>query len=224
MKKLGLIALIPLMMSSAVYAEETSDWYITGSLGYAFNKSEDVYITDTGGDILIKDANIESKPFDAPPYYAIKLGHKLSGDYEGYSVEFEHVHHKIYIDDLPAGVDHFEVTDGYNLFYLNARKSMDDGYGIRLGVGAVVAHPQITVRDTETYVKGGGAIPAGEGYQMAGWSFQAAVDKEIEFAQNWVAVPEIKLTHSRANIDLENGDVDLDNTALHLQLGVQYKF
>ncbi|QKI90100.1 hypothetical protein [Thiomicrorhabdus xiamenensis] len=216
---------IAVFSAGSAQAKELSDWYFTGSLGGSISMNEDVTIKDTGGDIEIKDAELKTKPFTAPPYYAVKIGKNLHGNWEGYALEFEHIHQKIYIDDLPADVQHYEITDGFNLFYLNLKRELGDGYAVRAGAGFVLAHPQITVRNTETYTQGGGALPIGEGYQVAGPSMQIAAEKSFEINKNWALVPEVKLTYSpNAKIDLENGSTELSNTAVHFLLGMRYQF
>jgi hypothetical protein len=200
-------------------------WEITANFGTSFSKDETLTIKGSGGKIVLNNANFETKPFSSPLYYGVRVSR-----WENDSAwEVEHIHQKIYINDLPEEVQHFEITDGYNLFYLNHAWNLEK-YGIitRIGAGFVVAHPQITVRDVETYTSGGGAIPmiwdTSSGYQWAGFSGQLAVEKEFQVYENWYISLEGKLTHSKSDIDLENGSVEVPNTALHLHFGIKYQF
>lgn len=201
-------------------------WEVVLNFGTSFSKDETLIIKDSlGTDIVLNNANLKTKPFTTPFYYGIRVG-----KWENNAAwEFEHIHQKIYIDDLPADVQHFEITDGYNLFYFNRAWNLEK-YGViaRVGAGFVVAHPQITVRDVETYTQGGGAIPmiwdTDSGYQWAGLSAQVAVEKEFQIHENWYVSLEGKLTHSSSDIDLKNGSVEVPNTALHLNCGIKYHF
>lgn len=77
---------------------------------------------------------------------------------EGHAFELEHIHQKIYVDELPPDVQHFEVTDSYNLFLFNSTWQLNQ-YNLitRIGAGLVIAHPQITARNMTNYSPGGGS-------------------------------------------------------------------
>jgi len=209
-------------------AEPKEGWELAFFLGTSFSKNETLTIKQDGyPDITLNDAEFATKPFDSPPYYGIRLGRW--NDVHGW--EIEHIHQKIYVDDLPAEVQHFEITDGYNLFLFNSAWQLGK-YGVitRLGIGPVVAHPQITVRGMTNHKSGGGAIPmiwdSESGYQWAGAAAQVSLEKEFSISRHWLLSLEGKLTHAHAHADItiEGGSVAVPNTAIHLVGGIKYDF
>jgi hypothetical protein len=209
-------------------------WEVSFHTGTSISRDETLNIYHDLGDITIRDAKLNTKPFTTPYYYGLRVG-KWDGDT---AWEFEHIHQKVYVDsaDLPPQIENFEITDGYNLFYLNHAWNLEE-YGIiaRAGLGLVVAHPDITAYGTRYHRVGGGAVPlvwqTDSGYQWAGTSIQAAVEKEFQLYESWYLSLEGKATHSSADIDIKNpsdnqkvGSVYLPNTALHFQIGITYHF
>lgn len=202
-----------------------SHWQVSVGLGGSLNKNENLTIQQNNGENITFEANIKSKSLQTPLYYGLRVARHTNNT----AWELEHLHQKIYVDTLPNTVQHFEITDGYNLFYVN-RSMVLPKYDLRarLGVGAVIAHPQITVNGVQTYRKGGGAIPTiwnkDSGYQLAGVSVQAGLEKSFVINDKLSISAEAKITHSQAKIDLENGSVKVPNTALHGLIYLNYKF
>lgn len=148
---------------------------------------------------------------------------------DGHAWEIEQIHQKIYVDDLPDEVQHFEITDGYNLFLFNSAWQLQQhGVIARLGLGPVIAHPQTTVRSLSNHQSGGSAIPtiwdSDSGYQWAGAAAQVALEKEFHLSKHRLFSIEGKLTHAKADIDIEGGIVTVPNTAIHLIGGIKYGF
>ena len=206
-------------------ATPKTGWELAFYLGTSFSKDETLTIKQDGFPDITFDAEFETRPFDSPPYYGIRLGRWNNG----HAWEVEHIHQKIYVDDLPPDVQHFEITDGYNLFLFNSAWQLNK-YDLitRLGVGPVIAHPQITVRGMSNHQSGGGAIPmiwdSDSGYQWAGAAAQLSLEKEFSISQHWLLSLEGKLSHANADIDIEGGSVTVPNTAIHLVAGIKYDF
>lgn len=206
-------------------ATPKNGWELAFYLGTSFSKDETLTIKQEGFPDIRFEAEFETKPFDSPPYYGIRLGRWSNG----HAWEVEHIHQKIYVDDLPPDVQHFEITDGYNLFLFNSAWQLNR-YDLitRLGVGPVIAHPQITVRGISNHQSGGGAIPmiwdSDSGYQWAGAAAQVSLEKEFSISQHWLLSLEGKLSHANADIDIEGGSVTVPNTAIHLVAGIKYDF
>lgn len=211
---------------SEIQEEAKNGWELAFFLGTSFSKDETLTIKQDGfPDITLDNARLSTKPFEAPPYYSIRL----SKWHDGYAWEIEHIHQKIYIDDLPPEVQHFEITDGYNLFFVNGAWQLQQWDVIaRLGAGLVIAHPQITVRGRTNHTPGGGAIPmiwdTDSGYQWTGPAVQLALEKEFSISDHWLFSLEGKLTHAYADIDIEGGSVSVPNTAVHFLFGLKYDF
>ena len=92
-------------------------WELAFYPGTSFSNNETLTFKQDGYlGITLNNAEFATKPLDSPPYYGIRLG-KWN---DGHAWEVEHIHQKIYVDDLPAEVQHYEITDGYNLFLFNS--------------------------------------------------------------------------------------------------------
>lgn len=219
--------ILPIILSFLAMPALANDahWQVALGLGGSINKNETLTIHQDNGTDIRFNANFNSKPFTNPLYYGLRVSrHK-----DGQAWEFEHLHQKLYVDNLPSEVQHFEITDGYNLFYINRSLTLPKhGIQVRAGLGAVIAHPQITINGVETYQKGGGAIPTiwnkSSGYQWAGMSAQVGMEKSFAITDQLSLSTEAKITHSRADIDLMNGSVKVPNTALHGLVWLGYKF
>ena len=207
-------------------ASSKDGWELAFYLGTSLSRNETLTIKQDGyPDITLNDVEFETRPFDSPPYYGIRLGRWRTG----HAWEVEHIHQKIYVEDLPDEVQHFEITDGYNLFLFNSAWQLQKHKLItRLGIGPVIAHPQITVRGMSNHQSGGGAIPmiwdTDSGYQWAGAAAQIGLEKEFKINQNWLFSIEGKLSQAYAEIDIAGGSVSVPNTAVHLVGGVKYDF
>lgn len=216
--------LCALLMATPALAKEHK-WEMAIGLGGSLNQNKTLTIHQDGGSDIVFDANFKSKPFTKPLYYGLRIARRQDGK----AWEFEHLHQKLYVDKLSSQVQHFEITDGYNLFYANRSWQLPI-YDLRAraGLGMVVAHPQITVNGVETYQKGGGAIPTiwnkESGYQFAGVSGQVGLEKTFPVNEKLSISVEGKLTHSHANIDLTNGSVKVPNTAVHGLAWLGYRF
>ena len=191
--------------------------------GAVFNSKEDLRIKQDGEeDITINNAEFKTKPMSDPPYYGIRLSRWNNNK----AWEIEHIHQKLYLDNLPPDVQQFEITDGYNLFLINRAWQFHKKYVVRLGAGTVISHPDIKVRGKTNFKRGGGAIPKiwTDGYRCCGITGQVSLAREIKIFKKIFLNPEIKLTHSRADVPIADGSVQVNNTAVHLNFGLGYNF
>ncbi|MEZ8292744.1 hypothetical protein AB6D11_02700 [Vibrio splendidus] len=206
--KVNLLLLVSSALPFVVSAEPY--YLIEGGFGTAFSYEEPITIERDGqSDIDLGSVSFETKPFDSPPYYMLRLGRWDETD--GYEIEF--IHHKLYAKGLPdQGVTDFEVTDGYNLLYFNKSYLIGD-YVARAGVGVVISHLDMTI-DGQNYK---------DGYQLAGVSLNLAGERRFEISESIMAGLEGKVTYSYADIDYSGGSVTVPNLALHLIASIKYK-
>ncbi len=222
MSKLKL-SLVSLSMLSTVYASEYSFELFSGTV---YNMKEDITIRQSGyDDIKINNADLKTHPQEKPYYY----GYRLSKWYNDNTAwEFEHIHQKLYIDNpqkINSNIQKWEVTDGFNFFMLNkAWKKTNINLIYRLGGGVVITHPDITVRNKTNHKRGNGAITFGEGYHLSGFVLQSSVQKIFDINKNWFFGTELKVTYAKANVPIADGNVDVQNRAIHLDFGFGYKF
>lgn len=157
-------------------------------------------------------ARYSTRPWRGAPYYAYRLG------YQGWEAEL--VHHKLYLQNPPPQVQHFEVSHGYNLAMVN-RALPTSPFIIRFGLGLVIAHPEGKIRGRAV-----GPVKSllGGGYHISGISFQIAVAHQLEVSKHWFITPEVKLTAAWARVPLVGGGwAEIPNLALHTLAGIGYR-
>jgi hypothetical protein len=159
-------------------------------------------------------ARYSTRPWRGSPYYAYRLG------YRHWSAEL--VHHKLYLENPPPDIGHFEVSHGYNLAMVSRALPFGDSPTLfRVGLGLVVGHP-------EGRIRGKAINPVssllGGGYHISGLCLQAAVGPQLGIADHWFFRPEAKLTAAWARMPLAGGGkVTVPNIALHTLLGFGYR-
>ncbi len=197
------------LVATSSYARD--DWQISLGTGTALSYSESIKIEmDDGSNIDSGDVSWNTKPFDTPPYYDIKIA-KWHDDH---AYEFEFIHHKIYAKsgDLDSRIQNFEVTDGYNLLYGNYVLNIKDKWNGRVGIGAVIPHPDVTVDGVRSHGS----------YQLGGITAQLGIEREFPISESLDFSLETKITYSYAKIDLDYGEVTVPNTALHFIGSIKY--
>lgn len=91
----------------------------------------------------------------------------------------------------------------------------------RFGMGTVVVHPDITVRNQSNYQKGGGAIPKfwQDGYHWGGISLQGVLHKMFMLSRNTYFSVETKLVYAKTDVPIANGSVEVVNQSAHVIAG-----
>jgi hypothetical protein len=131
--------------------------------------------------------------------------------------EGELVHHKLYLENPPPGVEHFEVTHGYNLVTAN-RAVRQRGLTPRGGIGPGNAHPGGRGRGRRVGGRGG----LRRGYFLAGPTLQLGVGGRVRLAGRFYGTAEGKLTASYARVPLGDGSATVPDAAVHGLLGLGY--
>ncbi len=201
--RINVLGFISLVISVSVSAK--GGWEFSIGTGGALNLQESINIKmDNGEEIESDSVQFETKPFTSPPYYNLRAG--LWEQDTAWEVEF--IHHKLYAksSELDSRVQNFEITDGYNLVYLNYALVVAPSWNARFGIGPVIAHPDVTVDGQRSH----------GGYQLSGMTSQLALEREFEISPSLIMSLEGKMTYSYAQIDLDYGEVKVPNTALHL--------
>ena len=130
------------------------------------------------------------------------------------------VHHKVYLDNPPPEVQHFEVSHGYNLVFLN-RALRRYGFIFRLGAGVVIGRPESVIRNLRRS-EDRGLFHAG--YYFTGPSGQLAVERRFTLWRGLFASAEGKLSAARAHVSVPGGQAMVPNVAIHGLLGLGYTF
>ena len=172
-------------------------------------------IRQSGQEDIRLRARYSTRPLEGAPYYAYRFGRWADGG----AWEAELVHHKLYLENPPPEVQHFETSHGYNLATVN-HATHSGGLIIRFGLGLVIAHPEGRVRGRSI-----GTVRSvlGGGYHIAGITAQLTAGRRFGLAGDIFAAPEAKLTASWAQVPLAGGGYALvPNAALHALAGLGY--
>lgn len=160
-------------------------------------------------------AHYRTRPFADAPYYSYRLGRAS----DGRALEFEMLHHKLYLQNPQPPVERFEVSHGFNQPMINVAMPTQ-GWRWRFGIGFVVAHPEGRVGGRDV---GPVRTALGGGYHVAGVSTQLAFGNRYILGHGntaLTAAPEAKLTAAVARIRINGGSVWIPNLAVHTLGGV----
>jgi hypothetical protein len=182
--------------------------------GTAWNFSLPLKIRQPGEAPIHIKARYSTRPWWGAPYYAYRLGYYL------WSAEL--VHHKLYLENPQKGIEHFEVSHGYNLAMVSRVISSEEFPAtFRFGLGLVIGHPEGRIRGKDINPV---RSLLGGGYHISGISFQAAIGPPVGIAEHWFFRPEVKLTAAWAKMPLAGGGVaTVPNIALHTLFGFGYR-
>jgi len=204
-----LLVAIVLLVPTPARAQVAFEFF----LGTAFNVPTTLTVSQRGLPPIEFTAHYEVRPLDDYWYYAYRLG--LWNDDRAWIVEL--LHHKIYLENPQGGVEHFEVTHGYNLITLN-RGWRRGGNTLLFGGGVVVARPHSTIR--------GRKFPADDvaGYSLSGVTIQGAANRRFNLTRRIFASVEGKFTTSWARVPVFEGTATVPNSAFHVLGGMGVQF
>ena len=214
MKKVSITVILFAVLAPTLPAVAEAHWTLEGFLGSAWSVPAPLSIHQWGEDRIYLIARYQTKPFKESPYYAWRIAKWRANR----AWEFELVHHKLYLSNPPAEVQHFEVSHGYNLITIN-RAWLHRGLIWRFGAGLVAVHPETTIR--------GKTLPWGKGlngFYISGLTVQAGMEKKFVLWGRLFAALEGKLTASYAIVPIQDGNAYLPNAALHGLFGLGYRF
>jgi len=210
LRTLVLISILSFLLPLSLAAAD--GWVFQGAVGVVENLETSLTIRQAGSPDIEVDADYETHPFESPLYYMLRAG-RWRGR-AGWEVEL--IHHKLFLQDPPAEVHDFSISHGYNLLMVNraweVRRLL-----LRAGAGAVIAHPENTVR--------GRTLDPGDtnlsgGYHLAGPVLQLAAEKRFALGERWFVGLEGKITGARAEVPVAGGDADVPNVVLHGLVGI----
>lgn len=182
--------------------------------GTAWNIPSRLRVAEPGYENILFTARYNTRAWKGSPYYAVRGGIGRWG--------VELVHHKLYLKNPPPEIQHLEVSHGYNMLFANrALAATEHRPVVRIGIGAVIGHP-------EGKVRGRAIDPAasllGGGYHLSGICLQGAIGLPFEIHRGLFWQPEAKLTAAWAKMPLlDGGSITIPNIAIHTVLGFGYR-
>lgn len=185
---------------------------IEAFLGTSWNLPTPLWIQQDGEPDLRTTAHYETRAFDYPLYYALRLATQK----DRVRWELELIHHKIYMVRRPDEVQRFAISHGYNLLLVN-RAVTQRGRVLRLGAGLVIAHPETRIRGRDASQYGG---LGNGGYHLSGPAVQVAVGRLWPVARFLNVQIEGKLSAAYARVPIADGHARAPNVAFHLLAGL----
>jgi hypothetical protein len=183
---------------------------VQGFLGAAINFDTDLTISQTGQDDISLRASWETRPFDQPLYWMLRLRWQRERD----GFELQLLHHKIYLENTRPDVEHFEVTHGFNILTANYLKRGGLAQ-FRLGAGMTITHAESTVR---------GEHHTSAHYTIGGPAFLVGVGGEYGITDRLFLAGDIQFVAAWATVDVHEGEASVTSLAFHLMLGLGYVF
>ncbi|MCX7986461.1 MAG: hypothetical protein N2662_05940 [Bacteroidales bacterium] len=209
MKKLFVCYFI--LQHAILYAQVS--WKIEINGGLPINFPSPLIIKQSGYPVISTWAKYYSEPFKLPVYWDIKLN-RLENKV-GYEIEL--MHHKLYLKNKPNDVQHFGISHGFNLLFVN-RIIECSFYTLRLGAGAIIAHPESEIRG-QTF--GDAVDPYDMGYFITGPTVQIAFSKYFGVLQRLRLNTEAKLLVAYSHTPIARGKAHVWYAGVHLLAGIQ---
>jgi hypothetical protein len=202
------IAFFFAILLTAALAFSQSFWSIEPlRTGSAKSFSTNLEIQQTAFPKFKFDADYETRPFEDAPYY----GWRISRQNKNHAWELEFLHHKIYLTNNPPEIQHFEVSHGYNMLFLNHAWIFGPNY-LRAGAGPVISH-------TESEIRGLGFV---SNYEISGFVGQAAFGRRFYVSRIFYFTLEGKFTLATASVSIAQGKAHTPNVAIHGIAGIGF--
>jgi len=203
-----LIMLLVVMLPMSAFAFWTAQ--LGSGAPYSFRSRLKIHQSGKP-DIVIRHARWKTHPFTAPLYYMWRFGYWRT-DKAGWELQW--IHHKIYLQNKPPEIQSFSISHGYNLVDIFRVWKINYGLLLRLGAGAVVAHPENTVRCLRLREERGGILVNG-GYYLAGVSAIADLAKRFNMGRHVFIEFEGAFSGAWAKVKVVDGWATVPNFAIH---------
>jgi hypothetical protein len=182
-------------------------------LGTAVNAPSSLVVRQDGENEIELDADFETRPFEFPLYYALRVSTRSGGG----EWELQFIHHKLHLADRTEEIQHFEITDGFNILTLN-RTFPAGAIDVRLGGGIVLAHTDSRIRGRTPGDRG----LFDTGYEIAGPAVVVGAGRSFRLSDRWSALLETQASLGRVAVTVAGGEAETTNLALHLLFGLSY--
>ncbi len=198
-------------------AASASGWSVEAYGGAPLNLHTPLVIEQSGHPDLRLSARYETRPFEAPWYWDVRVG-RWSGKGE-WAIEL--THHKIFLTNPPTEVGAFASSHGYNLLTASRGWELPWTIWARLGLGVVISHPESAVRD-QRFGENGGIL--GLGYYLSGATVTASVQKRVHLIAGLYVAGAAMISASYAVLPIVDGHALVPNVAVHALIGIGYRF
>jgi len=197
---------------TAATAIAAESWSLEAYLGNAYNFRSRLKIEQDGGYSRSLTADYDTKGFDSPVYYAFR-GARWEQD-RAWEVSF--IHHKLFLQNPPAGVAALSVSHGFNIVSVS-RAFRNGNWVYRFGAGPVITHAEGIINGIGydgPYKLAGAALLAG-----GGWRFYLSRSAFLSVE----AMATAAYTRPKMSGPL-NAEIEVSNVAIHGLAGIGFEF
>jgi hypothetical protein len=208
--------LAALVLSLASLSVHAQSWTVEAYLGNAYNLGTRLNIRQDGGYDQSLKADYETRGFRSPLYYAIRGSRwrSLGDGAAGWEVQL--VHHKLYLENPPAGVASLSISHGYNILTFNGAWRTGN-WIYRFGAGPVITHAEGTINN----------VSYNGGYKLSGAAMIAGLGRRFYFGKQLFLSAEGMASAAYAKPKMDgtlNAELKASNIALHGLAGLGYEF
>ncbi len=195
--------------ATAVAAER---WSLEAYLGDAYNFRSTLKIKQDGGFSRSLTADYDTNGFDTPQYYTLR-GSRWEQDR---AWELSLIHHKLFLNNPPAGVAALSVSHGFNILTVN-RAFRSGNWVYRFGAGPVITH-------AEGIING---ISYDGPYKLSGAALLAGGGRRFYVGKTTFLSLEAMATAAYASPEMSgplNAEIKVTNVAIHGLAGIGFEF
>jgi len=203
------LLLAALTLSAAPVAAQ---WRAEVWFGDAWNARAPITFTQDGQPDIKLTPNWSTRPWRPTWYYSGRIA-KWSGE-RGWA--FHYMHHKIYLDNPPAEITAFRITNGINMLLVE-KLWRTKGWELALGAGPTLIVPFSTIRG-KTYGRTEGIF--GSRYDLGAASLEAGVARRLKLLPYTYGSLTAAVTATTISAKIADGRAKTMNYALHLQYGL----
>ncbi len=187
-------------------------WSVEVFGGDAYNFHNRLKISQDGGYSQSLSADYSTRALRSPPYYVLRAARWSNAA----AWELSLIHHKLYLNNPPAGVSDLSISHGFNILSLDrAFRTRDWTY--RFGAGPVITHAEATILGTKY-----------DGpYKLSGLAALAGAGRRFYFSSAAFISVEGMVSAAYASPSLPgppDARIKATHTAIHWLLGLGYEF
>lgn len=199
--------------------------------GTSYTQQTSLHIQQEGyPDRTLHAVRYTTRPFEAPPYYGIRVARYWTPQAESifnrFGAEVEMIHDKIHLEeaqDPDSIVQRFKVTDGLNYLVLNfvANKQLDGLWetNLRTGLAIVISHPETVIRD-----EADGEDGDIHGYRYSGLGAHLSLNISRQVTQRSNVMVEYKFTGANPSVPIADGKATTPVLSHHVVAGWSWRF
>jgi len=200
------------LLAISMPVEAQTFWCFELQLGYAMSMPTSLIIKQKGyNDIKINNAEYKTESLNDPLYWSWRIARWRKNK----SIEFEAIHHKFFLQNLPIEVQRFSVSHVYNMIFLNKGFNVNKTIW-RLGLGTTIVHGESTIRN-KSYSEGTGFDI--KGHRLRGVGINLAISKQLKINRLISWNIESKINAAYAHIPIVNGYAIMPMMALQIITG-----